>query len=174
MLGKVPEIDRSIYEVVEYSKKHTNKDRYGFLCHLADVYGFNPSRKTIDRWLSNIETNFHLPAFALAAFVNYYSNPDNNDPKAPSSLTPLVHIAQEAGYMLFPIEKTNPKDNLPEFFQAVIRNQRESADVIAACADAMEDKELEKVELERIQRELLEQIGASSVLLDMVFEALRG
>ena len=168
MWGRIPAVDRFIYATVEYSKNNSDKSRKGFRNYLSEKYKISPSQSTINRWLSNIETNHHLPAFALAPFFKYYNDPDNKDPKAPSALSPFVHIAQEAGYGLFPLDPPEINGSCLEFFQAVAKNQKESADVISVAAEAIADGDLSPKELEKIQVELLEQLEAVSILITMV------
>lgn len=172
MWGKIPDADRHIYRVVDYCKNNSDKSRKGFLEYLI-LRGISPNITTINRWLSSIEINHHMPAFVLTHFTNYFK--DNG---GPSSLAPLTHIAHNAGYRLAPIMhvcyghsplNTHDKDgSFSEFFKAVAHNQKESADVISAAAEGMYDGELNKEELLIVQKELLEQMEAVSMLITMV------
>jgi hypothetical protein len=168
MWGKIPNVDRLIYNVVNYHKNNTDKDRKGFRTYLSEKLKISPSMSTVNRWVSDIETNHHMPAFVLAAFVEYYNIPDNKDPDAPSVLSPLTYLAHEAGFCLYPYAPSlNIDISSMDFFQAVAKNQKESADVISVAAAAISDGDITQKELENIQVELLEQLEAVSILLGL-------
>lgn len=181
MLGFLTAVDRYVYAIADYNKNNTDKSRQGFRDHLETELNIKLTQQTVNRWLSSVEINHHLPAYALAAFVNYYRDPDNNiccdwvssnKINTPRSMLPLSNIAFKAGYVLRPFETPKIQDDIQTFFKAVTHNQKESADVIATAAAAMEDGALDKKELQKVKQELLEQLGAVSVLMSMVDKGL--
>lgn len=188
MHGPIQAVARIIYEIVNYNKKHTDKDRKGFHSFLSEKYNIIVSMSSVNRWLSDIETDYHLPLFALIPFIEYFKDTIKIGQDAPSGLGPLIYLAHEAGYRLQQIEPSKSvyleiihknsaceesKNPLQSFFIAVAKDQKESADVITAAAEAMEDGELDKQELRKIHDELLEQLESVSVLMDIVGKGLR-
>jgi hypothetical protein len=172
MFGTINTLDTQIYEITDFNKLHTDKSRQGFRDYLEEKLGIIFTQQTVNRWVSSVELNHHLPAYALAAFVNYYKDQDNKHPDAMPSVLPLITTAFEAGYMIYPIDCPDIKEDIQSFFNAVTKNQKESSEAISAAAAAMADGELSKKELKVIEKELLEQVGAVAVLLRMVGEAL--
>lgn len=182
MHGPIPNVDRIIYEIVSYNKKHTDKNRKGFNSFLSEKYNIIVSMSTVNRWLSDIETEYHIPVYALIPFIEYFKDTIKIGQDAPSGLGPLIYLAHQAGFRLQQIKTItdgtwiNVKETLKpdkSFFIAVAKNQKESADVITAAAEAMEDGELNKQELRKIHDELLEQLESVSRLMDIVGEGLR-
>lgn len=161
-------IDRLIYYIVEYAKKHASESGRGGFHELLKKCGYDVGQTTTNRWLNCIEVRHKLPAWALPCLVLHYQRILENIPGAPSALTPLTHIAQQAGYSLTPLNPPKIDGPCHDFFMAVARNQKESADVISAAAEAISDGNLTNKELIRISIELYEQMEAVSLLIDMV------
>jgi hypothetical protein len=161
-------IDALIYKIVDYAKVHAMEaGRIGFNALLAEN-GLEIAATTSNRWLNPTEVRHKLPGYALPFFVKHYQRILRDIPGAPSALTPLTHIAHQAGYRLQPINPPKINGSCLDFFQAVAKNQKESADFISAAAEGMADGKLERKELIRIQKELLEQMEAVSLAITMV------